>query len=73
MFIAANVHFESVVEYCFRTYCCTRQTENAFGGEYSFTIVYVLHDIYVHRARLVTRTALCAFLLVSLNFQKGKP
>lgn len=72
MFFAAKIHFKSIIEYSFRAYCCTCQTENAFGGEYSFTIVYVLHDIDVHWARLVTRTTLCAFLLVPLNFKKGK-
>ena len=72
MFIAANVHFESAVEYCLRTYCCARQAENAFGGEYPFTIHYVFHDIDVHRTCFDTRTALGAIFLVSFNFKKGE-
>ena len=73
MFFAANVHFESVVEYSFRAYRCTCQTENAFGGKYSFTIHDVFHDIDVHRTCLGTRTALGAFFFIPLNFKKGKP
>ena len=45
MFLAANIHFEGVIEYFFQANCCTRQTENAFGGKYPLTIIDVLHDV----------------------------
>ena len=66
---AANIQFERIVEYSFRTHCCACQTEYAFGGEHSFSIAEVLQDIDVHRACLVACTALCAFLFVPFNLE----
>ena len=73
MFLAANIHFEGVIEYLLRANSCTRQTVYAFGGEHSLTIIDVLHDVDIHRTRCVTGAALCAVLFVPLNFEKGKP
>ena len=72
MFLAADIYSESILEYSIRAHCCAGHAENAFRREHSFTIVYILHDIYVHRTGLVARAALSAFLLVSLNLEEGE-
>lgn len=73
MFLAANIHFEGVIEYFFRANGCTRQTVYAFGGEHSLTMIDVLHDVDIHRTRCVTGAALRAVLFAPLNFEKSKP